>query len=172
MHDTMRKMNRKLSRLPVVAFFPVLLLLIGVDVWCGLSIYRLSTTRAALKKDYTLINGIGQGLLSVNLWRDNIRRIAAERISDFTLTPTQEKDIKAALSRVMNTLITKADSMVEQSGKVKRLALQALVNWKAIREKVPQFSQDILNELKRPENKTALLAVINEKLNEAAAQTL
>ena len=70
--------------------------------------------RAEIKKDYSVLNNITFGLLSVNSWRDHIVNVVTHRIDDFEFTPEQDKALKYEVSQVLHAVINKADSMVDR----------------------------------------------------------
>ncbi|MBA3647934.1 MAG: paraquat-inducible protein A [Chitinophagales bacterium] len=162
----------------VMQFLLILFLggMIAFNIWCGIQIHTLSGHRAAIKKDYSQVNSISYGLLSVNAWKDNIQKILINRIQDFSFSPEQERSLKIQISKALNAIITKGDSMLNQnqktfSGKIKKIAVKALVNTDDIRKKVPQFSQAVIDEIKKPENRDKLKTLATEKIDELAIQT-
>jgi Paraquat-inducible protein A len=149
--------------------------LIILNLWCALRVYSLAHQRAEIKNDYGTVNDITYGLLNVNAWRDDIMQIVADRIHDFKLTPDQEADLKVEISKVLNALITQADSTIQHEksfgGQVTKIAVNTFVNWDDVRKKVPIFTQTIINEIQKPSNKEKLKDFVQEKVNEYAAQT-
>jgi hypothetical protein len=138
--------------------------------------HRLSTERAHLKKDYSEINSITYGLLSVDAWKNHIKAILTERIQDFTLNKEQEDTLRQEISVVLNALITKADNIIQHEHKnvgslVRRAVINAFVNIEDVRKQVPEFSQTIIDEIQKPENRKKLQQLAEEKLNELAAPT-
>lgn len=168
-----RTLKEKLLRL----FFILLLLpLLGLAAWCGYSIYRISAERAELKVDYSEVNNIQYGLLSVDRWRDNITEIVNTQIEEFKLNGGQEKDLKEEINGTLNDLITQADQMMNEKqkklgGKLKKFAYKTFVNVDKIRERVPEFSQTIINQIKKPENKERLKSLAHAKIDDFAAET-
>ena len=103
-------------------------------------------------------------------------RVVTNRIDDFELTPDQEKAIKSEVSAVLHAVIYKADSMVQKKqktigGKLKKFAVNTLVNQDKIHDKVPEFSQTIVNELKKPRNKEKLKFLVRSKLEQFGSIT-
>ena len=159
-----------------VLFLVVFLPVIYYAYQCGLNIYSYSKERAQLKHDYSEANSIVNGLLSVDRWRDNISEIVMTQINEFTLTQQQEDTLQAEVNKILNNMISQADSMINQKqtsvgGKLKKFAFNTFVNVDKIRAQVPAFSQSIINEVKRPRTKERLKFVAREKLQELAAKT-
>ncbi len=150
--------------------------LLALAVWSGLQVSNVSNERAEVKKDYSTLNNISYGLLSVNAWRDHLVRVITNRIDDFEFTPAQEAAIKSQVSAVLHAVIYKADSMLQVKqktigGKLKKFAINTLVNQEKIHDKVPQFSQTIVNELKKPKNKEKLKFLVKSKLEQFGSIT-
>lgn len=145
--------------------------LLVIAAWSGLQVHELSTRRAEIKKDYSQLNNITYGLLSVNAWRDHIVRLVTNRIDDFEFTAEQEKALKQEVSQVLHAVINKADSLVEKKqktigGKLKKLAIKTFVKEDKLHKQVPVFAETIVNELKKPESKAKLKYIAQSKLQE------
>ncbi len=161
-------MSKLLQRIFLILFTAALLLLAG---WSCLKVYTLSSQRAAIKKDYSEVNSITYGLLSVNHWRDNLTSIIINRINDFELTPAQEDTLTYQVGQLLNAGIDKADSLLNLKqktikGKLTKFAVKTFVNEDKVRDLVPVFSQALVNEIQKPDNKDALKYVVRSKLLE------
>src|ERR1700733_12482563 len=107
--------------------------MLAVAIYSGYTEFNVSNERAEIKRDYSLINNISYGLLSVNAWRDHMVRVVTHRIDDFEFTQEQEVALKAEISEVLHAVINKADSMVNAKqktfkGKIRKVAVKALYN--------------------------------------------
>ena len=166
-------MSKSLSQLIlIILLIPVL----GCAVWCGLGIKHLSDERKTIKQDYADLNNIQYGLLSVDAWRDHITMIVSEQIRDFQFNKDQEAVLKVQLNTILNAMVTQANDMVNEKqktlkAKIKKVAVKALVNFDKVRERVPEFSQKIIDELKKPHSKDRLELLAKEKLREFAEHT-
>jgi hypothetical protein len=161
-------MSKLLQRILLILFTAALLLTGG---WSSFQVYKYSSLRAEIKKDYSEVNSITYGLLSVNTWRDHLTSIIINRVNDFELTPAQEDTLIYQVSQLMHAGIDKADSLIDLKqttlkGKLKKLAVRTLVNEDKIRGLVPVFSQTLVDEVQKPENKEALKFVVRSKLLE------
>jgi hypothetical protein len=145
--------------------------LVAIAGWSSFQVYELSSNRAEIKKDYSELNNITYGLLSVNAWRDHLVRVVTNRIDDFEFTPEQESALKLEVSEVLHAVINKADSMVEKkqktiAGKLKKFAIRTFVNEDKLHKQVPVFAQTIVDQLKKPKNKAKLKFIAQSKLAE------
>lgn len=166
-------MNKFLQRLLITLLAGSLLL---VAIWSGYQVHTLSNQRAVIKKDYSTLNNINYGLLSVNAWRDHLIRVITNRIDDFELTPQQEDTLKLEVATVLHAIIDKADGLVDKKqktikGKLKKLAIRTFVKTDKIRNQVPLFAQTIVDELKKPKNKEKLKFLIKSKLEDFGSIT-
>lgn len=166
-------MNKFSQRLLITLLAGSLLL---VAIWSGYQVHTLSNQRAVIKKDYSTLNNINYGLLSVNAWRDHLIRVITNRIDDFELTPQQEDTLKLEVATVLHAIIDKADDLVDKKqktikGKLKKLAIKTFVKTDKIRNQVPLFAQTIVDELKKPKNKEKLKFLIKNKLEDFGSIT-
>lgn len=150
--------------------------LLALAAWSGVQVSNIANERAEIKRDYSTLNNISYGLLSVNAWRDHLVRVVTNRIDDFELTPEQEAAIKSEISSVLHAVLYKADSMVQKKqktigGKLKKFAVNTLINQDKIHDKVPEFSQTIVNEIKKPKNKEKLKFLVRSKLEQFGSIT-
>jgi hypothetical protein len=156
----------------VVLLTPVLIF----SIWCGAHIFSYSRDRAALKRDYSELNNIQYGLLSVDAWRENVTDIVSEKIQNFSFSPAQLDTMKLELNKILNALITQANEMINAhqttvEGKIKKMAIKSFVKVDKIRERVPLFSETILKEVTKPSSKERLKFLATDKLKEFAAET-
>lgn len=166
-------MKTFLQRSAIVLFSALLLI---VAAFSAYRVYDLSNERAAIKRDYGLINNISYGLLSVNAWRDHIVRVVTHRIDDFEFTPEQEAALRVEISGVLHAVIDKADSMVNAKqktfkGKIRKVAVKALYNEDKLHKKVPQFTETIIREVTNKKNKERLKFLIQSKLEQFGSIT-
>jgi hypothetical protein len=153
----------------------VLIPALAASVLCGLHMYTLSVRREKIKKDYAELNSIRYGLLSVDAWKDRMRLIAGVRIGEFKLSKEHEVLIRGEVSKALNALITEAEAMLQKrpstfSGKLRKIAIRALVSFKEVRAKVPEFTQTIMDELDRPEHARTLKKFVRGGLNDYASR--
>ncbi len=159
-----------------ILFILVILPFVVFAGWCGYSIYNLSAERAVLKKDYSEVNNIQYGLLSVDRWRDYIADIVNCQIEEFEFSEIQEDTLKKEINKILNALISQADEMINEKqknvgSKLKKFAYKTFVDVDKIRERVPEFSQTIIDQVKKPRSKERLKFLAQDKLNEFADQT-
>jgi hypothetical protein len=164
---------RYLQRALLMLFLIPLLLLAA---WSGLKIYELSNMRAEVKRDYSTLNNITYGLLSVNSWRDHLINVVTHRIDDFEFTKEQEDTLRVEIENVLHAVINKADMLVDKKqktfkGKITKFAVKTFVDEEKVRAQVPVFAQTIVDEIKKPKNRAKLKYLAREKLSEFGSIT-
>lgn len=165
--------DRPLNKvLLIVVLAPVIIF----AMWCGFNIHQLVSQRSEIKKDYAELNNIKYGLLSVDSWRVHMSEIVSEQIDAFDLSNIQEDTLKKALNNLLNSVVTKANEMVNKKQKsldkkIKQFAIKQFIDVDKVREKVPEFSQTIIDELKKPGNKERIKFLARTKFDEFAEKT-
>jgi hypothetical protein len=158
-----------------------LILLIGVASiaiasWCGWQSYRLSQYRAEVKADYSTLNNITYGLLSVNAWRDHVTTIVTNRIETFAFSPAERDTLKVEVEGMLHALVDKAGDMLDEKpktlgGKIKRVAIKAFVKEDKIHKRVPEFADKIVSEVTKKKHMSRLKFLAQNKLKQAEAIT-
>ena len=156
----------------------MLLMLVPVlaaNVLCGLGICRLSARREAIKQDYSQVNSIRYGLLSVDAWKMRIQGIVGDRIGDFKLSKKQEAVLRDEISNALNAMITKADNIIQKhqstlSGEMRKIAVKSFVSIEEIRKQVPEFTQTVLSQLQTPAQTGKFKKIVQSELDQYAAQ--
>jgi hypothetical protein len=151
-------------------------LLVAVVAWCGYRAHRLSMDQKAIKQDYSFVNNVSFGALSVDKWRDLIVDAVRQRIEKFSLTRPEEDSLQKEIEHILNGLIAKADSMMNApqkslKGKLRKLAYRTFVSTKNLHEQVPPFSTRIMEQALRPASKKRLAYVAKSKLEQMGEDT-
>jgi len=151
------------------------ILLFG-EAWYGYHLQALSEQREQIKRDYSTLNSITFGLLSVDQWRDKIGDIVNSRVSGFNVTPEQKEALQAQVEQQLNGLINKelADINKPQKslvGRIKKLAVNKFVDEDQVHALVPIFARTIVNKVTDPVNTERVRDIVASKVNELEAQT-
>lgn len=166
-------MSKILQRVLLLLFTSGLLIIAG---WSSYLVYKYSSEAAEIKKDYSELNSITHGILSVNIWKDHLTNMVLNRIDEFEFTTEQEDTLVLQVENILSAGIDKGDSLMNLKqkslkGKLRKFAVRALVPEEKIRALVPMFAQTIVDEIQKPENKEALKYVIKSKLQEYSDMT-
>src|SRR5262245_43582652 len=117
-------MNNKLQQFILLV---VVLPLLGAAGYCSIVLYKTSQTRTMLKTDYSAVNNITYGLLSVDAWKEHLIRIISNRIDDFDFTREQEIVIKGQIETVLHSVINKADTLLHSKSKTLKGKIRKVV---------------------------------------------
>ncbi|HWE26511.1 MAG TPA: paraquat-inducible protein A [Polyangia bacterium] len=157
------------SRLFGGAILACLVALLAIDAVCAVQVYRRSQERAVVKTQYSEVNSIEYGLLSVDVWTEHLRKILAHKIEHFSLTHKQQGLLHAALEKEVAALLTQVEHMQPPTlkGKLGKAAVGVLIP----HDRIPQLVDAALAEADKPETRQKLKEIALEKMNEYAAET-
>lgn len=142
----------------------------------SMEVYTLSQARARLKEDISKVNDVMFGLMSVNHWESEIRKIAVKQIEDFKLTKEQDSLIRVAIDEVLVGVIDKTDRVIqEDDGTVLKFIRKHAVNLffdvEDFQKKVPELTNTIMTRITSDEGKERLKKFVLSKLDELAEST-
>ena len=157
-------------------------LLIGVSIllitcgWCGYQVHVLSKQQEKIKEDYSIVNNISFGLLSISKWRDKIVVTVQSQIENFALTPEQKAELEIEIDGVLRAVIDKAVGIINKpkktlKGKIGRAVFNTFVDKDDLYKQIPGFSHTIVQKLTNPSSKDRLKSLANTKLQELGKQT-
>jgi hypothetical protein len=138
---------------------PLLIAVVGVlllvEAWFGYQVHGLSEKRKEYKMDYAFVNNVSFGLLSVDVWRDQVIAAASGEIGEFKLTPEQENDMRKQIDATLHGLVDQAFLDINKKqrsigGKLKKLAVNAMVDPKQVHAEVPGFTKKLMAEITKP----------------------
>ncbi len=146
---------------PTAPFFVKFLLITGVvvllliEAWCGYQVHKLSGKREEYKMAYAFVNNVSFGLLSVDVWRDQVVAAASGEIGEFSLSPEQKEDLRKQINQQLNGLVDQAFQAIDKpqksiGGKLKKLAIKTIVDPKQIHAEVPGFTKKLMAEITKP----------------------
>ncbi|WP_431210323.1 paraquat-inducible protein A [Puia sp. P3] len=167
-------MNR-LSFKVLLLIAGTLVLVAGVGI-CAFRLHDLSVRQKVVKEDYSFVNNISFGVLSVNKWRDLMVTAISHRIENFNLSAAERDSLEKAVEGILNGLVDKVDSLMDApqkslGGKLRKLAYHAFVKKDDMHKMVPSFSRKIMAELMRPRNKDKLAYLAKSKLEDLGQDT-
>lgn len=158
-------------------FITILILgLTGILSFSAFNVVRSSNKRSLIKKDYSEINNIKHGLLSVTAWRDHVVKIVDAQIDEFDFSNKQEEAIRSQLNDLLNAVISQAEGSLDEKDiplkeRIKNKAIDKFVNFDKIRASIPEYSQTILDELNKNKSKRRLKFIARDKFMELADKT-
>lgn len=129
------------------------------------------------KSDYAQLHSVEYGLFNSKLWADKISVIVEQKIDEFNFTKSSRLEIKTYVETILDALIVEAEKVVRKKnkkrgffdsiyGSTKQMVTDSLVDFKHLRSRVPEFTDQVINELEKPENQAILKTVLKEKLQQ------
>ena len=131
----------------------------------------LARQNQEIKTDLAEVNHIRYGLLNVDEWSLRVSVILSQEIMEFKLSPENRDKFQAYLESLMNSLLDEAQQMIiertsgELSG-VKRWLAGYAIELSQLRDSIPSFASQILDELNKPETTQLVQDYLYGKLGE------
>jgi hypothetical protein len=146
------------------------------SIYLGFKLNQFTNKRAEIKSDFSQVNDIYYGLLSVDLWEIKVEKILSNQIKNFTLTRQQDSIIQLEISEILYDAISKSQNMINENNtsfkhKVRKIAVNTFVDVDKVKAKVPVFSKAIIDKATTPESKARIENLVLSKLEELAGQT-
>lgn len=154
----------------------VLCMLIGAMAYFGYQVHTLSARQKHIKEDFSTVNNISFGLLSVNQWKDKVAAIVDHQIQGFDFNPEQRKNLQKEIEQILHALINKALAMINKpqktfKGKIAKVAVNAFVDEKELHQQVPGFAKEIIKQINKPSSKKRLKSLAKSKIDELEKTT-
>jgi hypothetical protein len=129
-----------------------------------------------MKTDLAEVNHIRYGLLNVDEWSWRISAILSQEIMEFKLSPENREKYQAYLETLLNSLLDEAEMMIIErtSGEltgVKRWLAGYAIDLSQLRDSIPSFANQILDELNKPETAQLVQEYLYGKLGEFNSTT-
>lgn len=152
--------------------FPLLI----AAIYFANCVYQNSAQRTTIKNDYSTINSVSNGIMSVNVWKKAITHIVGNQIENFELTESQDSLLHLKLTLMIQHLIDKADHDIQANshgfkGTIRKWAVHTFIHPEKIRARVPHFSREIIDEATKEKNKKWMKKLAISKLDEFAEKT-
>lgn len=136
----------------------------------------LARQNQELKTDLAEMNHIRYGLLNVDNWSDQLSTILSIKIMEFQLTPESREKLVHNLENILYQLIDEVELLMkaktsENSSALRRFLGNFSFNLDTFRDSVPSYTEQLLRELNKPENKAFLQQFLSNKLEDLTSST-
>lgn len=150
--------------------------LIGVTAYCSLEVYHKTQKRARIKEDISKVNDIMFGMLSVNRWESEMKKIAKKQVDEFKLTPEQDSVVRVAIDEVLRSVINRTDKVIQDDDGtilkyIRKQAINLFFDVKDFKKNIPQLTDAIMEKLTSEEGKERLRKLVMSKMEELSAVT-
>jgi len=165
-------MNRSLRTIVTVT----VTMLLGLMVYLSVRGILHAREIRELMVDRAEIKDVRYGLLSMDAWSEKVSAILDKKIEEFQITEENSQAIAESVERILYMLIDEVEQMMEErtSGnfsEIKRWIAGLALDVDQLRDSVPSYALQIIDEVEKPENKEALTEFIEGKLEAYADST-
>ena len=165
-------MNTQKSFIPKLIVVLSLAILLAAEGFFAWRLHTLSSQQEDIKADYSNMNNITLGLLSVDQWKDKVAGIVNHQVRHFKLTPKQKQQLQVEVEEIIYALINKAEGMLNKpqkslGGKIKKLVIKTFVKTDKIKAQVPAFAKSIIAKVDNPKQKAQLSNLAMSKFRQA-----
>ncbi|WP_107038143.1 paraquat-inducible protein A [Brumimicrobium mesophilum] len=156
--------------------FVVTVPLLALAMYLAYNIYNDSIKRSEIKDDFSTLNYINKGMLSVTAWKGTMINIVEKQIGDFELTKSQDSLLHLQLTEMIRSLVDQADNTIQADDDgfkktIRKWAVNTFVDADEIKAGAPQFSRRIIDEVMKEKNKARMKTLAISKLTEFADDT-
>lgn len=163
-------------RIRKTILFIVTIPLLALAMYLAYNIYQDSIKRSEIKDDFSTLNYINKGMLSVTAWKGTMINIIENQIGDFELTKSQDSLLHLQLTEMIRSLVAQADQTIQNNDEgfkntIRKWAVNTFVDAEEIKAGAPQFSRRIIDEVMKEKNKERMKTLAISKLSEFADDT-
>ncbi|MDB5210607.1 MAG: paraquat-inducible protein [Sediminibacterium sp.] len=150
--DKPLKQANPVTKWLLITGITVILIIEGL---CGFKVYHLSTQQKEYKLDYAFVNNVQYGLLSVDVWREQVIAAASSEIRQYRLTPEQQAELRKEINQLLRTLVAHAFEIINKpqksiGGKLKKLVVKTFVSQDKIEAQIPGYTQKLMAGITKP----------------------
>jgi len=168
----------KIKHIFIVVSF---ILLAGIIYSVG-NLVQAGSKAKLLKSDYATLHSVQYGMFNSDIWTKKITYIVDKKIENFNLNVNNREEVKGYIETIIDTLIIEAERAVKAQnqgkrgffdsimGSTKQMSTETIIDFKALRNRVPEFTDRVMHEVEKPENQERAKKVIREKLKEFMAE--
>ncbi|CAA6812080.1 MAG: Unknown protein [uncultured Sulfurovum sp.] len=159
-----------LTIISVLLLFPL--------AYFSLDLIKLGKESQTYKVDYAELHSVKYGMFNSDKWTTKITEVVDYKIDTFDLNVNNKKEIERYVSTIIDTLIIETERIVKERnkgetgffsslfGSTKQMITDSIVNFKDLRERVPEFTAAVMIEIEKPENQERAKKALREKLKE------
>ena len=153
-------------------------ILLILMIYLAVGLIGKGETAKAFKSDYATLHSVEYGMFNSDVWTAKITQIVDKKIETFNLNSNNREEIKRYIETIIDTLVTEAERAVKARnqgkrgffdsilGSTKQMITESIIDFKDLRNRVPEFTNRVMEEVEKPENQLRAKKVIREKLKE------
>lgn len=130
------------------------------------------------KADYAELNSVKYGLFNIDVWKDQLIAIVKDEFEKLSVSNETEQELREHVAIVLNKMIDEAVVKIQNAnkkngvaGKVKQAFINMFVDVKDIKKGIPEYTEAVIKELKKPKTKKQIKTLLNNQIAEFATKT-
>ena len=147
-------------------------------IYLSVGLIKNSDSAKLLKSDYATLHSVEYGMFNSDVWTAKITQIVDTKIEKFNLDANNRDEIKGYIETIIDTLVLEAERAVKERnqgqrgffdslmGSTKQIITESIIDFKDLRNRVPEFTNRVMEEVEKPENQLRAKKVLREKLQE------
>ncbi len=136
------------------------------------------------KHDYATLHSSEYGMFNSDVWTAKVIQVVDKKIENYNLDASNRDEVKGYVQTIIDTLIQEAERVVRERNKGKRGFLESImgstkqmitdsiIDFKDLRQRVPEFTDTVMNEVEKPENQARAKQLIREKFQQFMASKI
>ncbi|SFV70827.1 hypothetical protein MNB_SV-13-2044 [hydrothermal vent metagenome] len=153
-------------------------ILLIVMFYLSLQLVESGKTARYYKTDYAELHSVAYGMFNSDIWTRKVTKIIDDKIENFDFNENNRVEIKSYISKIIDTLILEADRVVREHnqgkrgffdsimGSTKQMITDSILDIRKLRDRVPEFTNAVMEEVEKPENQQRAKLVLREKLKQ------
>lgn len=161
----------------LLLLLPTILLIVLIDL--SVTLVEKDKTARTYKSEYATLHSSEFGIFNSDVWTAKIIAIMDTKIENFSIQNADNREeIKGYISAIIETLISEAQRTVKDRnthkrgfldsilGSTKQMITDSIIDFKDLRNRVPEFTDRALKEIEKPENQARAKTVLRQKVKE------
>ena len=153
-------------------------ILLAILIYMSVQIIKTGEEAKAYKVDYATLHSVQYGMFNSDIWTEKITHIVDHKIETFNFNTENREEVKRYIKTIIDTLVSEAERAVKERnhkkrgffdsiiGSTKQVITDSLIDFEDLRERVPEFTDRVMEEVEKPENQALAKKVMREKLQE------
>ncbi len=153
-------------------------ILLAILIYFSSQLIQQEMDTKAYKVDYATLHSVEYGMFNSGIWTKKITQIVDKKIETFNFNANNREEVKGYISTIIDTLIQEAERAVKERntgkrgffdsilGSTKQIITDSLIDFKDLRNRIPEFTNRVMEEVEKPENQAKAKKVIRAKLKE------
>ncbi len=157
----------------------LLFFLCGITLILGFFVFQNELEKRKIKEDVIELSKVKYGIFNVDEWKKILSEIISKKVDEFDMSDANRDEMKEKISNFLYTLIDdfEDDFLVENERKswfgisYKNAVAGITGLFPRMKEKIPEFTEKIIDFLNEPENRERIKNYLIKKLDQYSSET-